>query len=135
MKGKTVLLNASLSANPWLKTRFSEAVTASLVMWFGYIRSQPRGTPPRGFREKRGGLLGAEARESVADGGSQESDPLELGGVEVLGDVLVGVDSDVGPVVEVEHRDPEGAVAEDLMVASEVEPLDLRDEVLLRAFR
>jgi hypothetical protein len=42
------------------------------------------------------------------------------------------VDVDVGPVVEVERGDPERAVSEDLMVASEIEPLHLGDEILFR---
>ena len=46
-------------------------------------------------------------------------DAAELGRVEVVGHVLVGVDRDVGPVVEVDHRHAERL--EDLVVAAELE--------------
>ncbi len=100
----------------------------------GAILSQPHPAAARGLGENRGRVVRAGARQGIADRSAEKSHPLELGGVEVLRNVLVGVDVDVRPVVEVEHGDSEGAVAEDLVVASEVEGLHFSDEVVLGSF-
>jgi hypothetical protein len=88
------------------------------------------------FQREQARRLGVRQRgERPCDAGGHVGDAAELRRVEVLGQILVRMDRDVGPVVEVDHRHGIARVLEDLVVAAELDPAGVGDERLPRAGR
>jgi hypothetical protein len=72
------------------------------------------------------GIRLADIRQVPGGSGSDEDGALHLRAVEVAGDVLVGVDVDIGPVGKIDDRDAPASLRPDLMVRAFRKPADLR---------
>src|SRR5206468_10420532 len=73
--------------------------------------------------------------ERPGDAGAQIGDAAELRRVEVLGLVLVRVDRDVRPVVEIDHGNPEARLFEDFMIASHLQAAEVAEKDLASSGR
>ena len=82
--------------------------------------------------EQSGRLALRQRGQRVCDPRAQIGDPTELGRVEILRLILAGVDGDIGPVVEVEHRHAPARGLEDLMIAAHLDGADIAEKDIAR---